>query len=37
MSSAGFVLDARLAADSAHIADGPLSQLRLWMMRVFLG
>lgn len=29
MSSAGFVLDARLAADSAHIADGPLSQLRL--------
>lgn len=29
MSSPGFVLDARLAADSAHVADGPLSQLRL--------
>lgn len=29
MTSPGFVLDARLAADSLHIADGPLSQLRL--------
>lgn len=29
MTDAGFVLDARLAADSLFIADGPLSQLRL--------
>ena len=27
--SAGFALDPRLAADSAFIADGPLSQVRL--------
>ncbi|MFT4257560.1 MAG: HIT family protein [Pseudoxanthomonas sp.] len=27
--SAGFILDARLANDSAFIADGPLSQVRL--------
>lgn len=29
MNSSGFVLDARLAADSVLVADGPLSQLRL--------
>ncbi|MFT3806598.1 HIT domain-containing protein [Arenimonas sp.] len=29
MNSPGFVLDARLAADSVLVAEGPLSQLRL--------